>query len=266
MESGESSRLITIGEFAHLGGVSIKALRLYAKMGLLPPAVIKPQSRHRLYSRAQLSRLHRILLLKNAGLALAQIGGQITLRDETTLSKIRDNLVSRGEEIQRQLAWVEAEIQTARNGGRNDVPRVVIKRVPKTTVSSKRVRIDSYDEADGILRDLAKQLPRSVRLVSGAIWHDCGARNRIIDCEAFWILNRGARAAKLKELAPTTVASILHEGDESTIGVSYETARRWITDNRFKIVGPNREIYLGSSAPDPGGALIEIQFPVRDDK
>src|SRR5436853_5401220 len=104
MESREFSQLITIGEFAHLGGVSIKALRLYAKLGLLAPALIKPQSRHRLYSRAQLSRLHRILLLKNAGLALAQIRGQLACRDEAILSQIRESLVSRGEEIQRQLA------------------------------------------------------------------------------------------------------------------------------------------------------------------
>jgi hypothetical protein len=35
-----------------------------------------------------------------------------------------------------------------------------------------------------------------------------------------------------------------HEGDESTIGATYETARRWIADNGFNIVGPNRKIYL----------------------
>jgi DNA-binding transcriptional MerR regulator len=266
MESRESARLITIGEFAHLGGVSIKALRLYARLGLLAPAVVKPESRHRLYTRAQLSRLQRILLFKNAGLALAQISGQLTHRDESALSQIRESLVKRGEEIQRQLAWVDAEIQAARTSSGSDVPRVVIKQVPKATVSSQRERIDSYDQADSILRDLANQLPRSALLVSGAIWHDCGARTRIIDCEAFWILSRTAHTATLKELAPATVASILHEGDESTIGSSYETARRWITDNRFKIIGPNREIYLSPPASELGDALIEIQFPIRDNK
>jgi effector-binding domain-containing protein len=63
-------------------------------------------------------------------------------------------------------------------------------------------------------------------------------------------------------LAPATVASILHEGDESTIGASYAIARRWIADNRFQIAGPNREIYLGSTGTEPGESITEIQFPI----
>jgi effector-binding domain-containing protein len=64
-------------------------------------------------------------------------------------------------------------------------------------------------------------------------------------------------------LAAARMASILHEGDESTIGASYEAARRWILDNRYEIAGPNREIYLGASGTELGAALIEVQFPVR---
>jgi DNA-binding transcriptional MerR regulator len=177
--------LVTIGEFARLGGVSIKALRLYANLGLLRPAAIKPQSRYRLYSPAQLSTLHRIMLLKNAGVALAQIGGQLSRGDEPTLSKIRESLVSRAEQIQRQLSWVEAEIRAAHDNTGSIEPRVVIKRLPKFIVWSRRKPIDSYDQADLILQELGKQVPGSARLVSGTIWHDCGQRTKVIDCEAF---------------------------------------------------------------------------------
>jgi DNA-binding transcriptional MerR regulator len=194
MDSHDSSQLIGIGEFARLGGVSIKALRLYGHLGLLHPAAIKSQSRYRLYSRAQLSKLHRILLLKNAGLPLAQIGSQLSHRGEAALSKLRDNLALRAEELQRQLAWVEAEIQAARNGATAAVPRVAIKRIPAVRVWSRRERIDSYDQADMILRDLGKQAPRPARLVSGAIWHDCGRNTKTIDCEAFWVSNRALLA------------------------------------------------------------------------
>ena len=130
MESRDALQLICIGEFARLGGVSIKALRLYAELGLLPPAVVKPQSRYRLYSRSQLPRVHRILLLKNAGFALAEIGVQLSHRDEATMTKIRARLLDRAEEIQRQLGWVDAELRAA--------ARVVVKRVPKLEVWSRR--------------------------------------------------------------------------------------------------------------------------------
>ncbi len=261
----DSSQLITIGEFARLGGVSIKALRLYANLGLLPPAVVKPQSRYRLYSRVQLSRLHRILLLKNAGLALGGIGSELSQRDQAALTKIHESLLSRAQEIQRQLAWVEAEIRAARNGTESVAPRVVLKRIPKMKVMSQRERIESYDQADGMLQELGKVIPRPARLISGAIWHDCGRRTRIIDCEAFWVLNRTVRTTHVSnELPPATMASILHEGDESAVDASYEIARRWIRDNQFKISGPNREIYLAHTVSDPSATMIEIQFPIEE--
>ena len=258
MELHDSSPLVTIGEFARLGGVSIKALRIYAEIGLLQPASVNPHTRYRLYSRSQIPRLHRILMLKKAGLPLAQIGGHLCHRDEAALSRIRATLMSRVEEIRQQLSWLEAEIRAARNNA-SALPPVVVKRAPEMRVLSLRRKIDSYDLADDMLRDLARNAPLAARLVPGTVWHDCGARTKVVDCEVFWVLNRGLSAPPTSTLAAQTMASILHEGDESTVGGAYEAARRWIIDNRYEVAGPNREIYLGGS----GIALTEIQFPIR---
>lgn len=253
------SELITIGKFARLGGVSIKALRLYAERGLLPPAAVTAQSGYRLYARAQIQQLHRILILKSAGFGLTEIARQLAQQDEAGLLRLRETLAARAEQVQRQLSWIDGEIQAARATAAGPEPKVVIKRLPRLAVASVRRRIDSYDEADAMLGALGDQLAPADRLVAGAIWHDCGRRSRVIDCEAFWILNRGARAAA-RELEPVTVASILHAGDESTIGEGYEAAHRWIAGNRFRVAGPNREIYLGAGG---SGALTEIQFPIE---
>ena len=261
MIAGQPEDLITIGAFARLGGVSIKAVRLYSNLGLLRP-VIKSESRYRLYSKTQLSALHRILLLKSVGLPLAQIAGELSHLNEQDLATIRDRMITRVEETQRQLAWIDQEIQAERTGTRARLSGVVTKRLPAVRVSSRRVRLDSYDQADTILREIGDALPQSARLVAGAIWHDCGGRTHTIDCEAFWALRSEPRGGTSKELAPALVASILHEGDESTIARSYETARRWIVDHRFTIIGPNREIYLCSAGIEQGEALTEIQFPV----
>lgn len=243
-----ASQWIGIGEFARLGGVSIKALRLYAALGLLRPSAVKPQSRYRLYTCSQLPRLRRIMLLKSAGFALAEIGGQLSHPEETSLEQIRARLVQRAGEIQRHLSWIDAEIRSS--------SQLVVKRVPRLAVWSRRQGIDCYDQADALLRDLLRAVPAAARLVSGAVWHDCGRRSGKIDCEVFWLSLRNARAATPAELGPATVASILHEGGESTILRSYEAAHRWIRDHRYRIAGPSREFYLDES-------LTEIQFPIH---
>ncbi len=244
----DASQFIGIGEFARLGGVSIKALRIYAELGILRPAAVKPQSHYRLYTPSQLPALHRILLLKSAGFALSEVHRQMARRDEASLREVRARLVQRAEEIQRQLCWIDAEIASSF--------QLVVKQVPKLAVWSRRQTIDSYEQADVLLRDLRPELPRASRLVSGAVWHDCGGRSGRIDCEVFWLSPRGARAAAPRELSPVTVASILHQSGESRILASYEAANRWIRDNHYHISGPTRELYLGES-------LTEIQFPIQ---
>ncbi|MGV9599238.1 MerR family transcriptional regulator [Streptosporangium sandarakinum] len=62
---------MSIGEFAELTGLSLKALRLYDEQGLLKPASVDPWSRHRRYSAAQLEPALRLKALRAAGVPLA---------------------------------------------------------------------------------------------------------------------------------------------------------------------------------------------------
>ena len=59
-------------EVARRFGVSIKALRLYERRGLLKP--LRSQAGWRAYGPEQIARLHQILALKRLGLSLASIG------------------------------------------------------------------------------------------------------------------------------------------------------------------------------------------------
>lgn len=71
---GEGSRLdamMSIGEFAQLTGLSIKALRRYDEQGVLQPAAVDPWSRHRRYSAPQLDKAVRLKALRAAGIGLA---------------------------------------------------------------------------------------------------------------------------------------------------------------------------------------------------
>ena len=65
--------MLKIGDFSKLARVSVKTLRHYAQKDLLTPAWIDRFTGYRYYSIHQLSRLNRILALKDIGFSLDQI-------------------------------------------------------------------------------------------------------------------------------------------------------------------------------------------------
>ncbi|MGH9694150.1 MAG: MerR family transcriptional regulator, partial [Bryobacteraceae bacterium] len=75
--------MLKIGDFSSLAQVSIKTLRYYDERGLLSPAHVDPETGYRYYSASQLSRLHRILALKDFGFSRSRIS-------DSRLSRLRD--------------------------------------------------------------------------------------------------------------------------------------------------------------------------------
>ncbi len=62
-----------IGDFARLGNVSPRTLRIYSQAGLLRPAHVKPENGYRHYDPRQLAQLHQIQMFKEMGLSLGEI-------------------------------------------------------------------------------------------------------------------------------------------------------------------------------------------------
>lgn len=63
----------SIGDFARHGGVSLRMLRPYDAIGLLPPARVDVGKGHRWYAAAQLDQLNRIVVPRDTGFGLARI-------------------------------------------------------------------------------------------------------------------------------------------------------------------------------------------------
>jgi DNA-binding transcriptional MerR regulator len=59
--------MFAIGEFARHGRVSVRMLRHYDEIGLLEPVRVDPATGYRSYDASQLSRLNRIVVLKDLG-------------------------------------------------------------------------------------------------------------------------------------------------------------------------------------------------------
>src|SRR5580704_1051297 len=98
-------------ETAKRFGVSIKALRLYERHGLLQPLRTSNGSTGaawRVYGSDQIARLHQILALKRLGLSLGQIGELLVGEDalDPILAVQERVLVKDGERVARALTLI----------------------------------------------------------------------------------------------------------------------------------------------------------------
>ena len=66
--------MFRIGEFSRIARVSMRLLRYYEELGLLRPDHTDRSNGYRYYSAAQLPQLNRILVLKELGFPLEDIG------------------------------------------------------------------------------------------------------------------------------------------------------------------------------------------------
>ena len=73
IEEATEGTLLKIGEVADFFQISVKAVRIYEKKGIIVPAYIDPESGYRYYTPDQLHQLAALLELKALGFSLEEI-------------------------------------------------------------------------------------------------------------------------------------------------------------------------------------------------
>ncbi len=98
----------TVSEVARLAGVSVRTLRHYDAIGLLPPGHVAPNG-YRYYGRAELLRLQRILLLRELDVPLQAIGRILAEQDDeiAALQEHRQQLVQERERLDAVIGSVD---------------------------------------------------------------------------------------------------------------------------------------------------------------
>jgi DNA-binding transcriptional MerR regulator len=99
--------LLSIGRFSRLSGLSVKALRHYDEIGLLPPEAVDAETGYRFYGATQLQTAEAVRRLRRLELPLEDIRRLLEAREPDT---VREVLV----EHQRRLATRASELHTAR--------------------------------------------------------------------------------------------------------------------------------------------------------
>jgi DNA-binding transcriptional MerR regulator len=263
--------MLNIGDFARLGDVSVRTLRFYAQMGLLPASEVDPNTGYRHYEVGQLALLRRIRSLQDLGFRLSEIR-RLTRRDLPP-AELRALMQERRLAIKRQIREDFARLARIDQGLRDltcagqDSPAIVLRATTEAWVVSLREKIQRYDQAEEMFQELERRVPtRLLNAHRAAFWHSCASGGGSIDCEVVRYLKQPitpARGMRSYRLPGTTVASAFHCGSDETIGESYKHLNRWITSRDFRLRGPKREIYWfephGQNAKQ---AITEIQFPV----
>src|SRR5438552_16863774 len=75
--------MLRIGDFARLGGVTVRALRHYEAKGLLAAAQVDPATGYRSYRFDQLAALDRVLALRDVGFPLADVRALLACATDT---------------------------------------------------------------------------------------------------------------------------------------------------------------------------------------
>jgi DNA-binding transcriptional MerR regulator len=274
--------MFRIGEFSRIARVSGRLLRYYDSIGLLSPRRIDPATGYRYYSADQLTRLNRILALRDLGLSLEQIAGMID--DRISTDEIRGMLTLKKAQLERSLSeeaarlrHIESRLQQIDEQGALRDYDVVVKSAAAQPYLSIRRTFPGMGDAVAMLRDVARaataRIPERSRTALVVVAYS-DFEDEDLDLEIGFALTEPARTAvalpdrnelAMSELpAVERLATLVRKGPDYQSHLAFGALGLWMEANGYAIAGPSREIFLELpfQRPEQEDAVMEIQFPV----
>jgi DNA-binding transcriptional MerR regulator len=266
--------LLSIGAFARSTRLSIKALRLYAELGLLVPAWIDPETGYRFYTPDQGDRAKLIGLLRRLDMPLARIGIVLDLDGPSASREIAAFWaeVEAAAAVKRRLvAYLERHLE-----GRGEPMYAVETRdVPEQHVATITRNL-TVGGLPAFIMDgyghLAKHLTDADAARAGAffvIYH--GEVNDDSDGPVELCLPYRGDVRANGEIAVRTEPA--HREAFTTITRAqvafptildaYEAVETWIKREGHEMTASPREIYFTDADVAPDEPFCDIAFPIR---
>jgi DNA-binding transcriptional MerR regulator len=253
--------MFNIGDFARHGRVSIRMLRHYDAIGLLTPAAVDPVTGYRSYEARQLSRLNRIVALKELGFGLQQV--QSILDDKVNTEELRGMLRLRQAELRSQIATdtarlgqVEARLQIIEKEGIMPADDIQVKRIPGVRVAELTATAASFEPESitpvigPLFAELCTRLDRAGLAPAGptiAYYEDAAGPEQVLVHAAVPVNadpgdHHDFTIVDLPEIE--RAATIVHRGAMENVVPTVQTLARWIDANGYRSAGYNRELYI----------------------
>lgn len=274
--------MFAIGEFARHGRVSVRMLRHYDSIGLLPPAHVDPATGYRAYQAAQLADLNRIVALKDLGFTLEQV--RVLLDGQVSAEQVRGMLALRRADLEaavaastRRLAQVEARLHAIETDGPLPAHEVVVKRLPAARMAELSATADSFhpDDIGPVVHPLCADLGR--RLAAAEVTpvgrltcyydHIPGEDGAVVVHAAVPVATEHGthlNGLSITDLPAADHATLVHRGPMDAVLPAWQALARWIDARGHHSALPTRELYLECPA-DPTGWVTELQAPLTGD-
>jgi DNA-binding transcriptional MerR regulator len=254
-----------IGQVARLAQVSVRTLRHYDNLGLLKPSHVDPLTGYRHYTPEQVLRLHRILVLRDLGVPLAQIGR--LLDDDVTIEQLRGILRLRQAEARallaaqsEQLTRVEIRLTQLEEASVADYD-VIVKRLEPMRVVALTEDLASYDEIGAACDRLYPRLQvalaqRGVPFggLSIAQYEDTGDEARPVRITAALpvpggVTIEGDELTTIELAAVERAATTVVRGDPAQFSGAFRALHEWVDQTGAEATAFERELYIDCDGP-----------------
>jgi len=267
--------MLSIGEFAYLGGVSVRMLRHYDSLGLVVPAATDEWTRRRRYEMSQLPRLRQLLALKDLGFSLEEAGPlldrSLSLEEMLVMLRAREREVQAGilagqdrlARIRERLRVLELE-QEMPEYTITTLPALEFVQLQRTVAGSEEVPLHiggMYDRLEAACDQAGARStgPAIATYLAGDDGLLVTAALTVSDSAA--VLAADPTVSEGREPQVARAATLLHEGRIQDIGVSWQALGNQLAAAGLELRGPCREIYH-RTGDDDGGWTVELQQPV----
>ncbi|MDQ6660269.1 MAG: MerR family transcriptional regulator [Chloroflexota bacterium] len=273
--------MLKIGNFARVGGVTIKSLHYYDSKNLLKPVHIDSFTGYRYYSIDQLPRLHRILALRDLGFSIEQI--RLLLHDNVSLDDLHNMLRTKQASIQEvvkeeeaRLKRIEARLKQIEQENTLLNYDITLKDTEAQTIVSIRAIVPTSQEVQqycGTLvqriatQCLAKDVPIEGTWMT--LYHNgpYTGHDRDVEVEMALAIHQLApgiifddNQVHACELSMGKVVSLVHTGDYDELWQAHFAMLDWANTNGYDDSGLYRQILL--RGPREGTPITEAQLAI----
>jgi DNA-binding transcriptional MerR regulator len=268
-------RLLTTGVFARRSRLSMKALRLYDRQGLLAPAHVDAGSRYRRYRESQLATARLIVMLRRLDMPLAQVSEIVSAAGP----RRAELLASYWEAVERRIAFqreLAAHLRIRLTGGDRTFGMFEVREreVPEQLVVAERRHVTPEELPRWIAAATARlvQAARTCGEVAGhafVIYH--GEVNLDSDgplevCVPV-DLDRPATPDETVRREPAHREAYVRlrkaQVQYPQILSAYDAVTRWMTSRGVSGAGSPREVYFTDfPSAGPADEVCDVAFPL----
>jgi effector-binding domain-containing protein len=271
--------LLSIGRFARLAGLTVRAVRHYGELGLLDPAYVDEDTGYRYFAPDQLADAEAIKRLRSLELALDEIREILASRDPVL---VRDRLIRHRERMDRMAATTRRILIDLERliDGREPLMsepadvlyELTVKEFPEQTVLGicerapleelKRIIPAHYDELFAYLAELGEK--EAGPPVTVCPFPDEAGMVAIEDNVPTSALLPGRGRIETRSLPACTAVCVIHKGPYEELDRSYRALAHWFQEHELNAAGDPREIYWTDpeEVEDPADGVTEIAWPI----